>query len=359
MPTATANLAVLYPDRFTVNDIRVCDALGDLHRLGSRRWSKRSWVEYGRFIAAVRSAVPGRLSLRDADRWLWGQNKRRAIRRNSALTERSIATPLGPSLLGVDVGYSKTGKSTGMAWRVNGRIGVCRTGSGWSARAAALPPGVAFDLAAFDAPLVPVGPDIPRRGCEAVFYRGAFIKRCRPGMSHFGQGLAFRQAGALAAEQFQPAIRSEHRPSSAAVAEVAVAEAFPSAFLGVLLPDRVISGLPFKRGGKSDRLYEACLTEGVFEQLVADLGWPVGETVALLAAERDHDRRAAYICLLTAGLAHAQTAIVVGDSVGGWFWLPPLHLWADWARAAVSLAIAHARKRGYPDVAMAPAGSVA
>ena len=45
-------------------------------------------------------------------------------------------------------------------------------------------------------------------------------------------------------------------------------EAFPSAFLGVLLPDSVISGLPSKRGGKSDRLYEACLTEGVFEQLV-------------------------------------------------------------------------------------------
>ena len=85
LPTATANLAVLYPDRFTVNDIRVCDALGDLHRLGSRRWSKRSWVEYGRFTAAVRSAVPGRLSLRDADRWLWGQNKRRAIRRELRL----------------------------------------------------------------------------------------------------------------------------------------------------------------------------------------------------------------------------------------------------------------------------------
>ena len=136
-------------------------------------------------------------------------------------------------------------------------------------------------------------------------------------------------------------------------------EAFPSAFLGVLLPEGVISKLPSTRGGKSDRLYEACLTEGVFEPLVAELRWPVVETVALLAAERDHDRRAAFICLLTAGFAHAGTATVIGDSIGGWFWLPPMDLWADWARAAVSLTLADARKGGYPDVAMAPAGQVA
>ena len=178
-------------------------------------------------------------------------------------------------------------------------------------------------------------------------------------MSHFGQGLTFRQAGALAAEQFLPVVRGEHRPSAVAVAEPAMVEAFPSAFLGVLLLDSVISGLPSKRGGKSDRLYEACVTEGVFEQLVADLGWPVGETVALLAAEGDHDRRAAYICLLTAGLAHARTATVIGDSIGGWFWLPPLHLWADWAKTAVSLTIADARKRGYPEVVMMTAGQPA
>ena len=52
----------------------------------------------------------------------------------------------------------------------------------------------------------------------------------------------------------------------------------------------------------------------------------------MLAAERDHDRRAAYICLLTAGLAHARTATVIGDSIDGWFWLPPMQLWADRAK---------------------------
>jgi hypothetical protein len=216
------------------------------------------------------------------------------------------AAPPGPNLLGVDVGFSKTGKSTGIAWRVGGVIGACRTGSGWAARQAALPPGVLFDLAAFDAPLVPAGPGIPRRGCEGVFYRGLFAKRCRPGMSHFGHGLTFRQAGALAAEQFLPVVGNDHRPAFAAVAGAAMVEAFPSTFMGVLLPDGVLAGLPTKRGGKSDRLYEACVSDGVFIPLIKTLGWPVEETVAQFAAERDHDIRAAYICLLTAGLAHQR-----------------------------------------------------
>ena len=32
-----------------------------------------------------------------------------------------------------------------------------------------------------------------------------------------------------------------------------------------------------------------------------------------------------------ADIADAGTATVVGDRLGGWFWLPPLRLWADTA----------------------------
>ncbi len=85
LPTATAILAVLYPDRFTVYDIRVCDALGDFHRLGHRRWSERIWADYCRFVEAVRVAAPANLSLRDADRWLWGHDERKALRRELGL----------------------------------------------------------------------------------------------------------------------------------------------------------------------------------------------------------------------------------------------------------------------------------
>jgi hypothetical protein len=211
---------------------------------------------------------------------------------------------------------------------------------------------VRFDLAALDAPLVPASPGIPSRSCEAVFYRGAFAKRCRPGMSHFGHGLEFRRAGELAADQFRAVVGNEHRLASAAVAGAAMVEAFPNTFMGVLLPDAVLAGLPSGRSGKSDRLYEASIAGAVLEPLIAELGWPVDETAALLAAERDHDVRAAYICLLTAGLAHAGSATVVGDYIGGWFWLPPLTLWADWAKEAVELTLIDARLRGFPEVSM-------
>ncbi len=74
-----------------------------------------------------------------------------------------------------------------------------------------------------------------------------------------------------------------------------------------------------------------------------------GETVARLAAERDHDVRAAFVCLLTAGFADSGSVTVVGDYLGGWFWLPPLRLWADWSKAEVAATLAEAKKRGYPE----------
>ncbi len=185
--------------------------------------------------------------------------------------DQSVA-PSDPNLLGVNVGFSKTSRSTGLAWRVGGELGACKVGSGWEARRAALPVGVTFDMAALDAPLVPPGPGVPRRSCEAVFYRGAFWNRCRPGMSHFGHGLAFRQAGTLAAAQFREVVKDYRESAFMAIPNAAMVEAFPSTFMGVLLPDEVIARLPFKRSGKSDRLYEACLQTGAFERLVADLG---------------------------------------------------------------------------------------
>jgi hypothetical protein len=85
-------------------------------------------------------------------------------------------------------------------------------------------------------------------------------------------------------------------------------------------------------------------------RFVQELAWPLSETLDLLAGERDHDIRAAYVCLLTAGFAHAGTATVVGDPLGGWFWLPPMGLWANWARDAVVQTAAAARRRGYLDL---------
>jgi hypothetical protein len=79
LPTATAILTILYPDIFTIYDIRVCNALDAFHEL-DRKWSPKLWGDYQRFIDAVRDDAPQGLSLRNCDRWLWGRDKRETLR---------------------------------------------------------------------------------------------------------------------------------------------------------------------------------------------------------------------------------------------------------------------------------------
>jgi hypothetical protein len=87
----------------------------------------------------------------------------------------------------------------------------------------------------------------------------------------------------------------------------------------------------FKRGRRFDWLYDQMVTTGRLEWLLSknldlpDVVWH------RLRTEADHELRAALICLLTAALAHDGTAAIIGETEGGWFWLPPWSLWQPWA----------------------------
>jgi hypothetical protein len=121
---------------------------------------------------------------------------------------------------------------------------------------------------------------------------------------------------------------------------------FPKTFLGVLLSDETFRKGGTPRGGaRSDWLFDAAI-----ERLVAHLGWTGSSIEHRIESELNHDIRAALVCVLTAGFANAGTATVVGDRLGGWFWLPPTELWADWAAVALETTMADARRRGYPGV---------
>ena len=74
LPMATAILTVLYPNEFTMYDVRVCDALGDFHRLANLTKLSTIWAEYTRFVQSVKAATPAQLSLRDKDRYLWAKS---------------------------------------------------------------------------------------------------------------------------------------------------------------------------------------------------------------------------------------------------------------------------------------------
>lgn len=74
LPMASAVLTVLWPDEFGVYDVRVCDELEAHHRLANRIRFESIWAGYEKYLNDVRSAVPASHSLRDQDRYLWGQS---------------------------------------------------------------------------------------------------------------------------------------------------------------------------------------------------------------------------------------------------------------------------------------------
>jgi hypothetical protein len=65
----------------------------------------------------------------------------------------------------------------------------------------------------------------------------------------------------------------------------------------------------------------------------------------------NHDERAALVCLLTAMFAAKGDAVIVGDDHGGWFWLPPMELWAGWAQDSLKLALSKHQRGGFPNTA--------
>lgn len=73
LPMASAILTVLYPDEFTVYDVRVCDILGDFHDAQNKKFDTL-WDRYVAYIDRVRASVPSKRKLRDKDRYLWGQS---------------------------------------------------------------------------------------------------------------------------------------------------------------------------------------------------------------------------------------------------------------------------------------------
>jgi hypothetical protein len=74
LPMASAILTVLYPEDFTVYDIRVCDVFGDFKDAQYKTNFATLWERYAAYVIAVKGAVPECSSLRDKDRFLWGKS---------------------------------------------------------------------------------------------------------------------------------------------------------------------------------------------------------------------------------------------------------------------------------------------
>jgi hypothetical protein len=255
-------------------------------------------------------------------------------------------------LMGVDVGFSKASETTGIACLDGSKLHLGRAGTSWTSRKTQLPLGFHPGLIAFDGPLLPSDAnELVRRRCESLFIRAPFHNRCKPGLSDWGIGLKLRRATAEARVQFSSilAVAGSNGSNALVSRGGCVVEAFPNAFLALLLPEQEIIVMPkLRRGQRFDWLYERVVTSGRLKSLLSDCLDLHEEFWDRIEAETDHELRAALICLLTAVFASRKTAAIVGHSECGWFWLPPRELWQPWAKKGFHAAAAVMAAKGKP-----------
>ena len=79
LPMATAILTALYPEDFTVYDIRVCNELNDFHDLKNMVNFENIWSGYLSYKQQIEKVAPEGHSLRDKDRYLWGRSFARQL----------------------------------------------------------------------------------------------------------------------------------------------------------------------------------------------------------------------------------------------------------------------------------------
>jgi hypothetical protein len=243
-------------------------------------------------------------------------------------------------LLGVDVGFSTKRATTAMALLDGDQLHLARAGTTWESRAAQISSDFRASVIAIDGPLLPQGAaNHIHRLCEAVFIRSPFHNRCKPGLSHWGFGLQLRRASAEACAQFSRLLTSALGSHKNVHYGSPIVEAFPNAFLAVLIPEvELVSAPKLKRGRRFDWLYEQTATTGKLELILSKKLDLPDKLWVRLRTEKDHELRAALICLLTAALAAQGAATIVGERTGGWFWLPPWSLWQPWARQGLESA---------------------
>lgn len=239
-------------------------------------------------------------------------------------------------LIGLDIGFSASRRTSGVARLSGSNLVLGRATSSWESRVELIGSSVKADVAAIDGPLLRELTWV-KRACERIFTLGLFQRRCKPGLSHVpGTGRKFREAGLKTAEQLSNIV-SGHNFSSEfpRVWEgINLVEAFPNAFLGVLIPSGRFNSMPkLRRGKKFDWLYEQCCDTLEFSKVVDTIGSEeVRDRLTLIEANQDHEERAALVCLLTAAAVVEGRYTAVGDEQGGYFFLPPWESWAEWAR---------------------------
>ena len=243
--------------------------------------------------------------------------------------------PATGSVLGIDVGWSLKRASSGIC-----RLDWDGVHISWTARHFTGQPEArrgALREVAGDRPLLAVGLDGPLRGDLAVIDRYRHAERVlsqngiasrisQPGSSRSPVGRLLNHhtnefARLLVERSRLGAARHRH-----AIHELALVEAFPTSFMGMMLEDAE-KGI---RQQRSDRYYTALVANGTLDRLLAH-HLPGRRLASDLAAVSNHDERAALVCAITALGVARDDYVCVGDT-DGWIMLPPRAFLASWAQ---------------------------
>ncbi|MDE2517136.1 MAG: hypothetical protein KGL12_14000 [Rhodospirillales bacterium] len=252
-----------------------------------------------------------------------------------------MAIPPTGSVLGIDVGFSTTRASSALC-----RLDWTPTQVTWTLRRfrarpaeraaaiAALAGGRDLAAVALDGPLLPgLAAATQYRLAEKILTVRALAGRIgKPGQPSTPLGRQLNAAANLCAGAVLAAARIGPAEPAIAIDAHAIAEAFPSSFLGLMLDDP--EAVPVRRADRSDRYFVHLAEAGRLAALLAHL-LAGRRSAGDPAAIRDHDERAGFICALTAlGLAAGDFTAVGGAD--GWIVLPPRRFLAGWAAAALA-----------------------
>ena len=240
-------------------------------------------------------------------------------------------------MLGVDVGWSPTRRSSAVC-----RLDATDTAVTWRIarfRAAAperetvlttLGSATPLRVAAFDGPLQPGFGVIGRyRAAERMLTRRFGSRIGKPGQASTPVGRTLNEAANRCVEIVRSRCRVAPATHAVRIDPAAIVEAFPTAFLGVLLAEP--GAIAAARGNRSDLYYEHLTgpAPGGLPDLIRHL--LPGRTLALDPARvTDHDERAALVSAVTALAVARGEFVAVGDA-DGWIVLPPLAFIRDWA----------------------------
>jgi hypothetical protein len=187
--------------------------------------------------------------------------------------------------------------------------------------------------AAIDGPLVPgLGLHGRYRSAEQMLTLGIIKQIGKPGQTSSRTGRELNEGANDCARDVLALDLVSAATHPNAIHKAAIAEAFPTTFLGLMLKDPRAALAGTRQ--KSDRFYAHLAETGQLAALLAAL-LPSRPAADQFSSVTNHDDRAALVCALTALCVASSDYSAVGDETTGWIILPPLPFLAPWVAPAL------------------------